>query len=585
MLPVLNSHDLAQSVSTLWNSSLYRPDATCETDDDTVRAALEATNDGVGVYEKDRLIAFNSRFAMLNAAIGRVTAIGIRKFSDEGDRTSLIGSVAPLRTAAAGSPQATSDAAPVSVRGLPDGSIYHVFERPMPNQRVAVIWTDVTAETKPVSNPGDRIDTSAIGATRPTTEQPQADRSSQPITCAVSSYHQDTGDADPLMSGIVHDLNNMLAAALGCLRAVQSGLEDRPALQEAARSAALATARAVTLANQLLQPPTPSLTRSHRWPVVRANQLLTQLRDLLQRVAGDRVTLDYHLADDVWATSLDASQLESALLNLVINARHAMDGNGSITVRTANIVIGHGDVGPGLKLTPGEFVEISVTDTGCGMPAQLMSRIFEPFFTTKPEGEGSGLGLSMVLRTVEEAGGTMTVESELGRGTSFRLYLPRLRTLPCEPPPAPQHEAELTSGGAGATLLVVEDDADLRALAADLLEDAGFTVLQAANGAEAVNTLRDRDDIALVFSDVTMPGGVSGIDLARIVHAHWSQIPVLLTSGYCGDLVSRHDIPGVAKTIQKPYDANVLIGTIRQLLNGATRCGDLSFRPLHEIVS
>jgi signal transduction histidine kinase len=579
MLPVVDvSCSSAETCSTSWNSQAVGSDGTPQTEDNELRTALESSSEGIGLYDdEDNLIVFNTRFAALHAAIGHVTEFDMRR----DDLMDPCDKYIERRT----------------VQRLMDGRSHQIVERLLPNRWRVVVWTDVTDQLRvqeqlehalqkfhtanlPLVEPVSRRGTSrAKSAGAPHTREPE-DASLVPALNARTlgtpiEPHQRavsplvrTQEASPaidhLALGIAHDFNNMLTAVIGSLELLQSRLEKQPALHVAARSAWLAATRAAALASQLL---ISSGDRTANLTTVDVNTIIGSMDDLLRRAAGEHIRTDYRLADDLWPTRVDTHQLESALLNLVINARHAMSGKGRLTITTSNAAMDQRGSAVVSGCKPGQYVQVTVSDTGCGMTPDIKARIFEPFFTTKARGEGSGLGLSMVHDSVTQWSGAISVESEPGCGTTFRLYLPRQDTMPDDRDArASASPVQSTRGCSDETILVVEDESDLRNLAANLLEDVGYNVLKAANGDEALTVLKERDDVSLVFTDVMMSGGMTGIHLARILRKRWPHIAVLLTSGYSHDFAGSGMLGG-ARKIQKPYGSSALITLVRGLLD------------------
>jgi CheY-like chemotaxis protein len=312
--------------------------------------------------------------------------------------------------------------------------------------------------------------------------------------------------------------------------------------------------RCADLTNRLL---TFSRRQSLQSSVTDLRVLVPTVVELFRRTLGERIEIGVDIADDVWPVFLDRSQFETALVNLAVNARDAMPLGGRLTISVANRPE-DGEDGTGL-------VEIAVADTGEGMPPEVLDRVFEPFFTTKESGKGTGLGLSMIYGFAQQSGGRVTIESQPGEGTTVRLLLPRTdRTAAAAEAPAPR-EAK-PPGGRGETILVVEDDPDVRQVAVSTLTDLGYRVSEAANGDEALATLKKGSPIRLVFSDVTMPGPLTGVDLAREVRRLQPQVGVLLTTGYVGEDVALEE--GV-EILPKPYQTRDLAQKLRGLLRSA----------------
>lgn len=350
-----------------------------------------------------------------------------------------------------------------------------------------------------------------------------------------------------LTGGLAHDFNNLLTVILGNLELAHGrATDERLVCQiEDARHAAR---RGAGLTQQLLA---FSRRQSLQPKAIRVADLLPGLADLIGRAIGDDIELTLDEGEDLWHCEVDPNQLESAILNLAINARDAMPDGGLLSISTANVSVGEAETmaHPGVAL--GSYVVVSVADTGEGMSPEVRARVFEPFFTTKDVGKGSGLGLSMVYGFVRQSLGHVVIESEIGTGTTIRLYLlwtpavPVLRQVSPEIAPDPKRSA---------LILVVEDDAEVRRLAVSLMHAMGHETLEAANGPDALTILADRSDIELLFTDVVMPKGMSGIDLARQARLRKPDLPILLTSGFTTQsLAEPKDGERPLKLLRKPY--------------------------------
>jgi CheY-like chemotaxis protein len=299
--------------------------------------------------------------------------------------------------------------------------------------------------------------------------------------------------------------------------------------------------RATTLTQRLLafarrQPLKPEYTN--------LNALVSEMQDLIRKSVGEAVQVDLRLGPDLWPIWADAHQVESALLNLAINARDAMPTGGRLTVASSNMHLDAADVGSEPGVQPGDYVMLAVTDTGIGMPPNVLARAFEPFFTTKPVGQGTGLGLSQLYGFVRQSGGYVHIDSEVGRGTSVKLYLPRhhgaeeTKTVP-EMPPEPPLEAALGPG----TILVVEDEAIVRMLLVDALEEQGYTVLEAEDGNAALGIVASSERIDLLATDVGLPG-ISGRQLAEMARSLRPDLKVLFLTGYAYDAALEKEVLG-----------------------------------------
>jgi signal transduction histidine kinase/CheY-like chemotaxis protein len=361
-----------------------------------------------------------------------------------------------------------------------------------------------------------------------------------------------------LAGGVAHDFNNLLTIVLGNLDAAARHKADGETLQEILARARRAAERGAKVTSQLLsfsrqQLLSPEIIE----PSTRLRDLITLLKPSLR---GD-IAIETAIPDDLWAIEIDPTQLELALINLGLNARDAMPNGGIFRVAAANRTV----VDERLNLA-GNYLVIEVADTGTGIARELLPRVFDPFFTTKPVGAGSGLGLSQVHGFAHQSFGAVEIESELGKGTTVRLYLPASPVAAAAPEPT--HVSEAHEHPETGTVLVVEDDLDIGELAAKLLRDCGFTVKLVGRARAALDILHRGEGIDLIFSDIMMPDGMNGIDLAEEVKSRYPAIPVLLATGYsdaAGDAGSK-GLPILAK----PYRAQELCACVIALL-GARR--------------
>jgi CheY-like chemotaxis protein len=283
---------------------------------------------------------------------------------------------------------------------------------------------------------------------------------------------------------------------------------------------------------------------------------------MIRRTVGPGIAVDLRLRDGSGSVLCDPNELESALLNLCINARDAMPDGGRLTIATEDLRLSAADI-PEDRAAPGLYVAFSVTDTGTGMPPEVLDRVFEPFFTTKSFGEGTGLGLSQVFGFAKQLGGAVTVESRLGEGAAFTIYLRASRS-------APTVEIEHANGvHARGRVLVVEDDVLVAELAAGMLGELGFEATVSHSAKEALERLAEGDRPKLVFSDIVMPGGISGIELAEKVRKRFPELPVLLTTGYSEEVGGSHGFP----VLQKPYELESLAGALAKILKRELTAG------------
>jgi len=370
-----------------------------------------------------------------------------------------------------------------------------------------------------------------------------------------------------LAGGVAHDFNNLLTAILGYSNLVLDELEpghparaDVEQMRRAGESAASLTQQLLAFSRkQILQP-----------QVLDLNQVVTRADSLLQRLIGEHIALVTALDPSLEHVSADPGQLEQVILNLALNARDAMPQGGKLTIETANVELDDAYARQHGGSSPGRHVMLAVSDTGIGMDAETQARIFEPFFTTKRRGEGTGLGLATVYGIVTQSGGSIWVYSETGRGTTFKVYFPRAAQAEDHAVAAPR-----TDGLEGTeTILLAEDQPEVRSVACAVLERYGYRVLQASRGDEALEILRTHPEpIHLLLSDVVMPS-MSGPELARLVQLQRPGIRVLYASGYTDDAIVRHGMldPGVS-FLQKPFTPTALLTKIRELLDAPMAAG------------
>ncbi len=368
-----------------------------------------------------------------------------------------------------------------------------------------------------------------------------------------------------LTGGIAHDFNNILAAIIGHLDLLQ----DSEAIADEFDRKGIATALRAALRGAELTHHLLAFARQQELDakVTEINQMLPQFGQLAQRTIGEDVTVEMKLAADLWSTMVDAGQLESALLNLAINARDAMPDGGQLTVETANKVLEQDDTARHGDLTPGDYVIIAVSDTGTGMPAEVRERVFEPFFTTKAVGEGSGLGLSMVFGFAKQSGGHVSIASAAGAGTMVRIYLPRAEQTADAASTSEQSQDDRPTGDE--TILVVEDDNAVREYLVTVLGRLGYTILEAEDGPAALEVIAAANGIDLLLTDVILPRGMSGRDVAIAFLERYPAAGVLYSSGYTREILNRRGKlePGVA-LMNKPYQTPALARRVREILDG-----------------
>jgi len=363
-----------------------------------------------------------------------------------------------------------------------------------------------------------------------------------------------------LTGGVAHDFNNLLTVILGNAELLVEQLEDHPELLALAETMMRATERGASLTRSLL-------AFARRQPLeprsIDVNQLLLHMENLLHRALGEHIECRFVLSREIWPAMIDPAQLETAILNLALNARDAMPGGGRLTVETASVHLDEVYAAQNDDVEPGDYVMVAVADSGSGMSKEVLAHAFEPFFTTKDVGKGTGLGLSMVYGFVKQTGGHIKIYSEVGEGTSVKLYLPR-SSLPLADM---TRAATALPRGRGETILAVEDDDMVRDHVAAELKALGYNVLTAHSGADALQVLRSDTKIDLLFSDVVMPGGMSGPQLAEQALHLRPALRVLYTSGYTENTVihqGRVD-PGV-QLLNKPYRRQELAAKLRAAL-------------------
>jgi signal transduction histidine kinase len=375
-----------------------------------------------------------------------------------------------------------------------------------------------------------------------------------------------------LTGGVAHDFNNLLTVIVGNLETLLRRLPKELPLELAqtrrfAESALEGGQRAVTLTRRLL-------AFSRRQPLeakpIDMNKLVSGMSDLLRSTLGEKVAIETVLAGGIWWVSTDGSELETALVNLAVNARDAMPGGGKLTIETANSYLDESYAAGHPEVTAGQYAMVAVSDTGVGMPKEVVAHAFEPFFTTKDVGQGTGLGLSQVYGFVKQSGGHVKIYSEAGQGTTVRIYLPRLvagdSAAVAGEPQAPRRQPAAAAGRE--TVLIVEDDEGVRGYSAEMLRELGYQVLEASDGAEALRLIEKSPDLALLFTDVGLPGGLNGRQLADEVRRRRPKLKVLYTTGYARNAIvhqGRLD-PGV-DLIVKPFTFQNLAAKLRAVLD------------------
>ena len=413
-------------------------------------------------------------------------------------------------------------------------------------------WESILAPVRDSAGHGRRI----IGSIRDITERVQAEerlRGSQ----RMEAVGQLTG-------GVAHDFNNLLQVIRGNLELLERRLpQDDAQIADRLHNALHGVERAGQLTRQLL-------AFARRQPLeprpISLSRLVGDMTDMLRRTIGETVEVETVVAGGLWNTIADPAQVESAVLNLAINARDAMPEGGRLTVELTNAVLDEAYTRGLEDVEAGQYVLLAVSDTGEGMSPEIRAKVFEPFFSTKAEGRGTGLGLSMVYGFVKQTGGHIQIYSEPGQGTTVKIYLPRTR----QPLAQVTQVTAVPASGAGELILVVEDDEMVRAGALAMLEDLGYRCLEAFDFETALDTLRDNPDIALIFSDVVMPGAINTREFSTRIKALRPDLPVLFTSGYTENAIVHHGrLDEGVNLLSKPYTRADLLRKTQQLLTEA----------------
>jgi PAS domain S-box-containing protein len=350
-----------------------------------------------------------------------------------------------------------------------------------------------------------------------------------------------------LTGGLAHDFNNLLTAILGAADLAARNIDQPDKLKRMLEGIRNSAQRGASLTKQLL-----AFARAQPLEIkqIELRDFLAEMSTLVRPSLRSNIELVTEVSDQLWPVDADAGALELAILNLAFNARDAMGEGGTLRISGQNVIL-NGEP-EGLR---GEHVALRIADTGTGMAPETRERVFEPFFTTKSYGEGTGLGLSQVFGFAKQIGGGVTVESELGKGSTFTLYLPASRGA---------NATETKANGATALgrVLVVEDDTLVAELAAGMLNELGFEAIVAHSAKEALDRLAGGEKPKLIFSDIVMPGGISGIELARKVRHRFPELPILLTTGYSEQVAGSHGFP----VLQKPYELDSLAGAVGNVL-------------------
>ena len=368
-----------------------------------------------------------------------------------------------------------------------------------------------------------------------------------------------------LAGGVAHDFNNLLTVIVASLDVLKRRLarfsqEDTTSLEKPIDSAIGAAMRGATLTNQLL-------AYSHQQVLmpksVNINAIISDLSDMLSRVVGEQIQIETHLANDLGNSFIDASQLENAILNLVLNARDAMPNGGRIIIETQSATLDEAYSAQFDDLTAGEYVVLSICDTGMGMTEEVKNKAFEPFFSTKGPTRGSGLGLAMVQGFIQQSRGHVSIYSELGRGTTVKMYLPGVSRGELDATSATAKDIKLEDdvlrARPGEVVLMVEDDEAVANSSRAILEELGFQVVAAASAPDALQTLRSGNRVDLLFTDMVLPGDINGAQLATQAHSIRPNLPVLFTTGYARNAVIHHSrLDREVRLLTKPYSPHDL---------------------------
>jgi nitrogen-specific signal transduction histidine kinase/ActR/RegA family two-component response regulator len=368
-----------------------------------------------------------------------------------------------------------------------------------------------------------------------------------------------------LTGGLAHDFNNLLMVMIGNLDIMnevqldseQAGLLNS-VLEAAIRGSEL-TRRLLAFSRR--QPLKPSLTD--------VNKQLESTATLLRRTLGENIRLELKMAPDSLAVSVDQAQFESAVVNISINSRDAMPDGGTITIETSTVQVGEDNAEMYSGVAAGEYVAVGITDTGSGIPPELVSRVFEPFFTTKEKGKGTGLGLSMVYGFIKQSGGGLSIDSKVGKGTTIRLLLPRLAGEANNAQAKPEKEI-MPECKKSHVILAVDDNPDVRSTVVRNLKAQGYRVIEAENAEEALAKLDSEKKVDLLFTDVIMPGRIDGMGLAKLARAKHPGIKVLYTSGFPGEDTTAGASSNIdAPLLQKPYRKQALMKAVMEVFEAA----------------
>ncbi|HEX5460211.1 MAG TPA: response regulator [Steroidobacteraceae bacterium] len=398
-----------------------------------------------------------------------------------------------------------------------------------------------------------------------TLEERVQSRTAQLIKAEAALRHSQKMEAIGNLTGsIAHDFNNLLHVISGNLHLLKRYVSGNAAAERRVQIALDGVARSAKLSSQLLafarrQPLSPK--------VINLGRFIRDMEDIIRRAVGEGVAVNTVIGAELWNTLVDPGNVENALLNMAINARDAMEGQGRLTIEAANVLLDSDYAAAHEGVTSGEYVMVSVRDTGSGMSSEVIDQAFEPFFTTKPEGRGTGLGLSMVYGFVRQSGGHIHIESEVGRGSTIRFYLPRSKQA--EDDLTEADEAPVTGGSE--VILVAEDDEHVRETVVAMLSDLGYRILKAKDAQGALSIVESGMPIDLLFTDVIMPGSMKSTELARKARERMPNLAVLFTSGYTEDTFAGSGLGESIELLSKPYSREALARKLRHMLANAAQ--------------
>lgn len=422
----------------------------------------------------------------------------------------------------------------------------------------------------------ERLVTERTIALKHALDRLQSEMAERERTEAALRQSQKMEAVGQLTGGVAHDFNNLLTGIGVSLEMIRSRIAQGrtddadgyigTALDEVARASSL-THRLLAFARRQALDPKP----------VNVNVLIASMEELIRRSIGPQITMETALDPSVWPTLCDANQLENALLNVCINARDAMPEGGRLGIATTNATLDKASAATGHDLPAGEYVVLSVTDTGTGMTPEVMARVFEPFFTTKPIGRGTGLGLSMLYGFAKQSEGQVGIDSKVGQGTTVRLYLPRYRGSMADDAAADRNAAAAPPVRAGATVLVVEDEALIRALVVEILTDLGYVTLEAGDGPAGLDIIRSDARIDLLVTDVGLPG-MNGRQLAGAARELRPELRILFMTGYVDSAIGVNLLTAGMEIIDKPFVVGAFAAKVRAMVEGTASRPDTRTR-------